>query len=606
MITYSSSIVSLSNNSILVDNINNEKIGIITVQTSPDGYIIPNIIIKEKKLNNIELVKYENYIDMLTDLYDKKIDLAFLPTTYKTMYSSLPHFENINNDTKIIYSQNKEYKNTSKETSTESITKPFTLLIMGIDSEIDDISSVTSFNGDSLTLITFNPETLNTTFLSIPRDTFVPIACFKNKYENKITHAAWQGENCMIETIQEWMGINIDYYVKINFKGLVALVNALDGITIDVPYNFCEQDSNRLWGKNTVFVDKGIQTLNGEQVLALARHRKETAYMKQYCGKKYIGNNVSDTIRGQNQLLIIKSILNKTKEIRNLDTIYNVLDATSKNMDTNITTNQILSLYNVLKKILINNTSTETFSIQKLYLTGYDQYIYDDTLKLPLYNYIYYRGSLRDIINAMKLNLNIEKPQLIKEFTFSINNNWTEEIIGTAKYKVEDYINVLPDWTKSTKTEVDAWAKKFNFKINYEYENSSKYENNQIIKQSYPYGYRLDSIKNNTITITIAKKETTTITYVDCSIEENNKNTKCLMPNFINKTIDEFNTWYKNLTKYKITISSPIMTEIKKTDDNYDETQKGKIIYQSKEEKTLLKNIVSLEIKYIKKEDPIE
>ena len=61
---------------------------------------------------------------------------------------------------------------------------------MGVDSEQENIKGA-SFNGDALMLITFNPKTLSTTILSIPRDSYIPIACFPNQKRNKITHAAW-------------------------------------------------------------------------------------------------------------------------------------------------------------------------------------------------------------------------------------------------------------------------------------------------------------------------------------------------------------------------------------------------------------------------------
>lgn len=105
--------------------------------------------------------------------------------------------------------------------TTDKIDKPFTMLVMGIDSTANTLSKNATGNGDALMLVTFNPKTLNATIFSIPRDTYVPIACFENQKENKITHAAWNGENCMIKTIENLTDINIDYYVKINFQGVV-------------------------------------------------------------------------------------------------------------------------------------------------------------------------------------------------------------------------------------------------------------------------------------------------------------------------------------------------------------------------------------------------
>ena len=134
---------------------------------------------------------------------------------------------------------------------------------MGIDS-IDEVLPPNAVaNGDTLILVTFNPKTLNATMLSIPRDSYVPIACWGGgKIENKITHAAGYGNDCMMRTIENYFGITIDYYAKINFKGLVKLVNAVDGIDIDVEKRLCTDDSDRY---HTVCIDPGYQTLNGEK-----------------------------------------------------------------------------------------------------------------------------------------------------------------------------------------------------------------------------------------------------------------------------------------------------------------------------------------------------
>ena len=60
---------------------------------------------------------------------------------------------------------------------------------MGVDSAEEGLSKNTVANGDSLILITFNPNTLNATMLSILVIVYVPIACWSGTPENKITHA---------------------------------------------------------------------------------------------------------------------------------------------------------------------------------------------------------------------------------------------------------------------------------------------------------------------------------------------------------------------------------------------------------------------------------
>ena len=274
--TYSASIVTLSTNKATsINDISSSKpIGMIKDKKSVDGYQIPKQIIEDKGLKN-KIESYDNYTDLLADLYDEKIEYIFLPSGYQTMFTSIEAYKNIAEDTKVLYTQKKSVK--QEVSAGKSLKEPFTILLMGIDSDTNDLNQSSSFNGDSLMLITFNPTTLNSTILSIPRDTYVPIACFNGKRKNKITHAAWQGEQCMMDTITGFTGIPIDYYVKINFKGAVQLVDALGGIDAEVPIGFCEQNSDRAWGENTICVDAGYQHLNGEQALALSRHRKTLA-----------------------------------------------------------------------------------------------------------------------------------------------------------------------------------------------------------------------------------------------------------------------------------------------------------------------------------------
>ena len=107
------------------------------------------------------------------------------------------------------------------------------MLLLGVDSEYDGLANNAAFNGDSIMLLTFNPKTLSATVFSIPRDTYVPIACNNNK-QNKINSAAAYGTKCMINTIENLTDITIDYFVKINFKGVVNLVDALDGIDVNI------------------------------------------------------------------------------------------------------------------------------------------------------------------------------------------------------------------------------------------------------------------------------------------------------------------------------------------------------------------------------------
>ena len=497
---YSSSIVTLNTNKAeTINDIGKADIGMINDKDNMEGNTIPNEIIKKNKLKN-KIVDYENYIEMIDDLKEGEIDYIFLPTKYPSMFKSMEGYEDIGETTKIIYTQTKKVKKQTKINRNGTLTEPFTLLLMGVDSEQENIANA-SFNGDALMLLTFNPKTLNTTILSIPRDSYVPIACFSGQRKNKITHAAWYGEECMIDTIEGFTDIEIDYFVKINFKGVVSLVDALGGVEVDVPIDFCEQDSNRDFS-NEICLNKGVQTLNGEQALALSRHRK----------------TINDFVRGQNQQLVVQGILNQIKSIKSFDTVNKLLDTISNNMETNMSTSEILSFYNIAKDVATNNENmnlSELISFQRLYLSGYDQYIYDYSsvsgqgTGLSLYNFVPYQGSIDDVSQAMKINLGLEKSEVIKSFSFSVDEPYQETIIGKGEYN-ESGIALLPSFIGENSSVAVSFGKRYGFPVSIQYVSATSAGQfvGQIIDQSLPADMDIDEIsKSSGLTITVVETE---------------------------------------------------------------------------------------------------
>lgn len=408
-IVYSSSLIALKNSDInSIDDVTGYKIGLIDDTLSVDNYIIAKEIIKENKLDNDnELVSYDDMLVMLKDLYDNKIDLMFISSNYSVMFQNTEGFENISNEVKIILEKDKTIKKVSSTTSilgnNTSNIKPFSVLLMGVDSEKDGLKKNAYANGDGLMLITFNPQTLNATMMSIPRDSYVPISCRNNK-KNKLTHAGWFGTDCMIETIENVFNIDINYYVKVNFKGVVGIVDALGGVNVNVPKKLCTDDSNR---QGKICINKGLQTLNGEQALVLARNRYDL--------------KLGDIERGYNQQLLLKSLLNKLTEVRNVNTLLNVLETVSNNLDTSFTTEEILSFYNIFKDILNSReyqSNNDFINIIQLKLSGNSRKEYFSNLNSNLWIYELNNKSIKNASQEMKINLNMEEPNIIKNFTF--------------------------------------------------------------------------------------------------------------------------------------------------------------------------------------------
>lgn len=490
VVTYSSSLVTMATNSAhKIEDIKNYKIAILDDEKSPEGYIIPQEIVSEYNLNDEnQLVKYSDYSTMVVDLYADEIDAMLISSGYVEMFEVITGYENIATDTKVIVHKEKDMKKTEtseKEISSanKSVTEPFTILLMGIDSTAEVLTKNAVACGDTLILITFNPKTLNATMVSIPRDSYLPIACWPGKDENKITHAAAYGNDCMMNTIQDFFGINIDYYAKINFKGLVKLVDAVGGVEVDVPHTLCTDNSNR---EDTVCIQAGRQTLNGEQALTFARNRKQLSN--------------GDFGRAEHQQEIIMALINKMRTITEVSKFRTILDTVSNSLDTNLTTKQILEFYNVGKDIIKRSSEqSDLINIQQMFLSGADQMIYDERMRMVLYNYVPNTRSRDAIVQAMKENLELVPHKNITTFNFSINRTYEKTIVGKG-YATAGTYSLLPRFIGMSKVQAAARAESLG--LNYEFVGNGE----TVIDQSYPERKRIDKIGKNKLILTLNTK----------------------------------------------------------------------------------------------------
>lgn len=480
------------------------NVGIVNNETDIEGNVLAYELIKNEKLD-ITIEKYDTYFELLEKLYDGSLDGIFITSNYILMYEGYDAYENIGKEVKVHYELSKEMKNQDLIESSGTVTKPFTILLMGVDSTSDRLNANAAFNGDTLMIITFNPHTLSATVFSIPRDTYVPIACLKNNDSSKINSSAAYGTQCVINTVENLIDIDINYYVKINFKGVVDLVDALGGVDVTVPdkINFCEQNSKRSFKKEDLLcIKSGHQHMNGEQALAFARHRKTLP--------------AGDFQRVQHQQLVVEGIANSAKSISSINDFYSILDAVSNNMDTNMSTNEMLNLYNVGKNMLFNSTKDGSMiNIQKTYLTGYDLTMYVNNLRSRVYTFQYYEQSLEEIKEALKINLELIKPEITKTFNFSVNDKYEVPVIGKKYYTVQRN-ETIPDFSNKSLSYVKNWCESRNIAVNVTSigPGASGYSqtllNDTVIKQSVPRGKLVKEISS--INVNIIKHPTTPTT----------------------------------------------------------------------------------------------
>ena len=582
--TYSSSLVTKSDNQ--VDDINslsNGKLGMIVDDSSIDGYQIPIEIIDKYNLEN-EVVEYDSFISLIFALLEEEITYAFLPTNFPVMFLESEELKEIADDTKIIYTKQRRVESSRRRTGGR-IGDPFTILLMGVDSTSKDVSS-SSFNGDALMLITFNPETLESTMLSIPRDTYVPISCFNDRH-NKITHAAWFGEDCMITTIENFTEIEIDYYVKMNFTGLVNLIDSLGGIEVDVPYSFCEQDSQRRWGENIVYVEQGIQTLNGEQALALTRNRKDNSRI---CGSQWGGYNSNDFVRGENQQLVIKGILDSAKEIRSIDTINNIISVIGNSLETNMNTSEIFSFYDIFRRVVSTNEKLpfgDPVLIKRLRLSGYDQHIVDYSYlhragtRLSLYNFVPYDESIDLVVNEMQINLGHEKREINYNFNLDLSEPYSQKVIGSLR-SGSSSVSLMPNFVSRNISELNTFANQNGIRVivnNITSHNENDFVGmirSQNIMPNIDSRYIGNEIRVDVVS-KIEQNGTPPSTTSNCSSEDFKSDDNCLLRDLTGMTKNQVSNYFSSRGVIVNIIYETITIDM----EEYDKGKENTIIKQS-------------------------
>ncbi|SES88680.1 transcriptional attenuator, LytR family [Oceanobacillus limi] len=228
------------------------------------------------------------------------------------------------------------------------------ILIMGVDAS-DIRANSDSSRTDTLLVATLNKEDKSVKLLSIPRDSKVYIP--EVGYEDRINHAhAFGGTDATIDTVENLLDIPIDYWFKVNFEAFIDVVDAIDGITVDVPYEFYEQDS--MDRPRAIHLLPGEQDLNGEEALALARTRK-------------LDNDIE---RGKRQQDIIKAIIKKSISLNSVLKYDDIIEAVGSNMTTNME-------FDEMKSLISYGTSGKDLDFDTHSLDGEDNWVYEPKKK---------------------------------------------------------------------------------------------------------------------------------------------------------------------------------------------------------------------------------
>lgn len=298
--------------------------------------------------NDIEMTEYKSWDDLVDAFYTNK-DVQVLVMNDSMIGVISTQYEDFADQIKII--KKYEYKKlVQTQKSTVNVKKdPFVIYVSGISSD-DGADSELSDRGlsDVNILAVVNPETRQILLVTTPRDSYIKITGPDGrKGYDKLTHAGNYGVEASMETLEDLYGVNIDYYVKINFSGCVAVVDALGGITIDSEIEFtCGQDASPI----PYHFVKGENECDGEMAVAFSRERH--AFL------------AGDFQRGRNQTAAIKAILQKATSPAILTKYSAVLDAVSDMFLTNIPTSTISDI------VKMQLSDSKSWNIQTYSING--------------------------------------------------------------------------------------------------------------------------------------------------------------------------------------------------------------------------------------------
>lgn len=294
----------------------------------------------------IKPTEYTNWSNLVNALYDNK-NVQAIVINHSMMSIISQEFPDFEDSIKIIKTY--EYKEKVElDASNVNVKRdPFIIYVSGISSDDgEDTKLASKALSDVNILAVINPETKQVLLVTTPRDSYIKISNSSGiTGYDKLAHAGSYGVDKSIEALENLYGINIDYYVKINFAGSQAVIDALGGITIESEIEFTNG-----WEAAPVsyhFV-QGANECDGEKAIAFARERKAFA--------------AGDFQRGRNQTAVIKGIIQKATSPAILTRYSAVMDTVSDMFLTNIPSSAISDL---VKLQLSNSTpwNIQTYSI---------------------------------------------------------------------------------------------------------------------------------------------------------------------------------------------------------------------------------------------------
>lgn len=294
-----------------------------------------------KELSNegivLEQKEYDSLSALLEGFYNGEVESIIINESSRSQILDMESYADFDNNTRVVYQTSYKVENTDKAKSVTDITsKPFNVLISGSDTRggFDE-----NGRSDVIMIATVNPKTSTILLTSVPRDFYVTTACDAGDgcmqgALDKITHTGIHGTNTTKRTVEQLLGIEINYTFKVGFDTVTELVDAVGGIDVNVEPGY---ECDNFLHAPGLSVHAGVNHLNGEQALGYARERY--AYSE------------GDRQRTKNQQQVLMGIVDKITSPAIVKNYASIMDAMANTFSTTMSSSEISDLI----KYQINN-----------------------------------------------------------------------------------------------------------------------------------------------------------------------------------------------------------------------------------------------------------
>lgn len=312
---YSMSVVVLKDS----DVHNVTQLDSVTGPTDTDNDNIQKLIadIKTSQSKELTVEQSTSYLAAYKSLVSGEAKAIVLNSVFENIIES--EYPDYASKIRKIYT-----KNITKEVAAPKVSKnkSFNVYVSGIDT-YGPISSVS--RSDVNIIMTVNRETKKILLTTTPRDSYVPIADGGNNQKDKLTHAGIYGVDASIHTLENLYGVDINYYVRLNFTSFLKLIDLLGGVDVYNDQEFTAHTNGKHYSIGNVHLDS-------EQALGFVRERYSLAD--------------GDRDRGRNQQKVIVAIIQKLTSTEALKNYSDIIQGLQDSLQTNMPIETMMDLVN--------------------------------------------------------------------------------------------------------------------------------------------------------------------------------------------------------------------------------------------------------------------